>query len=161
MDEDSFSRFYRETARGLQGYIRRTCQDPALAEDILQDSYCRMLRTELPDMDPPRLKAYLYRTASSLLADHWRRLARERLYRTLSHPREAHSDTRPEGVGEAFDGLKPADRALLWLAYVEGFDHREIAQALRLRRGSVRVLLYRSRKRLLRALRPAAAGASS
>ena len=37
---------------------------------------------------------------------------------------------------------------LLWLAYVEGFDHREIALALRVNQKSVRVLLFRARKKL-------------
>jgi DNA-directed RNA polymerase specialized sigma24 family protein len=34
------------------------------------------------------------------------------------------------------------------LAYVEGFDHREIAAALQLRERSVKVLLFRARKKL-------------
>jgi RNA polymerase sigma-70 factor (ECF subfamily) len=39
---------------------------------------------------------------------------------------------------------------MLWLAYVEGADHREIAEALELRAGSIRVLLHRARKKLAR-----------
>jgi hypothetical protein len=41
--------------------------------------------------------------------------------------------------------LKPAERALLWLAYVEGFDHSEIAAA-GIRSKSIRVLLFRARQ---------------
>jgi RNA polymerase sigma-70 factor (ECF subfamily) len=47
-----------------------------------------------------------------------------------------------------FARLKPQEQSLLWLAYVEGFDHREIAIALQLRERSVRVLLFRARRRL-------------
>jgi RNA polymerase sigma-70 factor (ECF subfamily) len=36
----------------------------------------------------------------------------------------------------------------LWLAYFEGFDHGEIAAALGLREKSVRVLLFRARRKL-------------
>jgi RNA polymerase sigma-70 factor (ECF subfamily) len=36
----------------------------------------------------------------------------------------------------------------MWLAYVEGADHREIAAALGLRERSVRVLLHRARRKL-------------
>jgi DNA-directed RNA polymerase specialized sigma24 family protein len=34
------------------------------------------------------------------------------------------------------------------LAYVEGFDHREIADAAGVKEGSVKVLLFRARKAL-------------
>jgi len=36
----------------------------------------------------------------------------------------------------------------LWLAYVEGDTHEDIAAALHVRRGSVKVLLSRARARL-------------
>jgi RNA polymerase sigma-70 factor (ECF subfamily) len=41
----------------------------------------------------------------------------------------------------------------MWLAYVEGADHREIAAALGLRERSVRVLLHRARRKLATLLR--------
>jgi RNA polymerase sigma-70 factor (ECF subfamily) len=44
--------------------------------------------------------------------------------------------------------LKPRERALLWLAHVEGADHREIAAVLGVAEPSVRVLLFRARRRL-------------
>ena len=49
-------------------------------------------------------------------------------------------------LDRAFRELKPKQRLLLWLAYVEGFDHREIAAATGVREKSVRVLLSRARK---------------
>jgi RNA polymerase sigma-70 factor (ECF subfamily) len=51
-------------------------------------------------------------------------------------------------LGRLFGRLKPQQRALLWLAYVEGFDHGEIAAMLDLREGSVRVLLHRTRRKM-------------
>ena len=47
-----------------------------------------------------------------------------------------------------FHELKPQEQALLWLAYVEGFDHREISAILGVKSTSVRVLLIRARKKL-------------
>jgi RNA polymerase sigma-70 factor (ECF subfamily) len=51
-------------------------------------------------------------------------------------------------MGRLFRQLKPRERALLWMAYVEGFDHREIGAALQLGERSVRVLLFRARRKL-------------
>ena len=50
-----------------------------------------------------------------------------------------------DSVSREFAELKPRDRALLWLAYVEEHNHQEIASALGLARGSVKVLLSRAR----------------
>ena len=43
-------------------------------------------------------------------------------------------------------------RVLLWLAYVEGHSHAEIAAAVGVRRNSVKMLLSRARARLRRLL---------
>jgi RNA polymerase sigma-70 factor (ECF subfamily) len=150
MDEAAFRVFYSETAPTLWSYIRRASGDAALADDILQDAFYRFLRADLPVLEKPQMKAYLYRTASSLLADHWRKLKRERRWaletffgEKVIENRELDGDTR-----RAFEHLKPQDQMLLWLAYVEGFDHREIASGLQLAEKSVRVLLFRARKKL-------------
>ena len=47
-----------------------------------------------------------------------------------------------------FAQLTKRERALLWLAYVEGNSHAEIAVTLGLRRQSVKVLLFRAKRRL-------------
>ena len=56
-------------------------------------------------------------------------------------------------VGKAFDRLPPNQRMLVWLAYVEGYEHREIARQMGLGEKSVRVLLFRARHRLAGLLR--------
>jgi RNA polymerase sigma factor (sigma-70 family) len=55
-------------------------------------------------------------------------------------------------VIRALDRLKPRERSLLWLAYVQGFSHEEIAAQLGLRTGSVKALLFRARRRLVAVL---------
>jgi RNA polymerase sigma-70 factor (ECF subfamily) len=53
----------------------------------------------------------------------------------------------------AFDQLKPREREMLWLAYVEQYDHWEIAALTGLRQRSVRMLLFRARHKLARLVR--------
>jgi RNA polymerase sigma-70 factor (ECF subfamily) len=50
--------------------------------------------------------------------------------------------------------LKPRERELLWLAYVEGMSHAEIATATGLGAMSIRILLYRARQKASQLLRP-------
>ena len=57
----------------------------------------------------------------------------------------------PDSGGDVmhiFGKLKLQEQTLLWLAYVEGFDHKEIADALKIREKSVRVLLFRARRKM-------------
>ena len=65
---------------------------------------------------------------------------------------EDDPETRTD-VRRAFARLSTRERQLLWLAHVEGFDHREIARLTGLRAASVRVLLFRARRELASALR--------
>jgi RNA polymerase sigma-70 factor (ECF subfamily) len=150
MDEAAFTALYREMGPGLRSYIRKVSGDAALADDILQETFFRFLRAELPAMEKFQRKAYLYRTASSLLSDHWRRSKRERRWSLEGiFSGEAREDTERGGdMMSVFGRLKTQEQTLLWLAYVEGFDHREIAQVLELKEKSVRVLLFRARKKL-------------
>ena len=55
---------------------------------------------------------------------------------------------RASDLRRAMTHLKPRERALLWLAYAQGSSHKEIAQSLGLRTGSVKLLLFRARRRL-------------
>ena len=163
MEETAFRDFYMEIAPALQGYIRKTCGNAALAEDILQEAFYRFLRADLPEMDRPQKKAYLFKTATSLVIDHWRREKRERFWKNLWKPPDAKHDEHQGDALHALSELKPAERALLWLAYVEGFDHSEIASTLGLNEKSIRVLLFRARKRLAHILgrQPGNYGATS
>ena len=56
--------------------------------------------------------------------------------------------TKGKDMTDAFRELKPQQRSILWMAYVEEFNHREIAQASGVKEKSVKVLLFRARKAL-------------
>jgi RNA polymerase sigma-70 factor (ECF subfamily) len=165
VDRAAFQRFYDETASALRAYLRLACRDAALADDVLQDAYLRLLRRRLPELDGPQLKAYLYKTAHSALADHYR--GRQREARWQVAPWSMRSDEgadlgnavgledRAQGSLElpidvqlVFDALRPRQQRLLWLAYVEGFKHDEIAEVIGVNVGSVKVLLSRARTEL-------------
>ncbi|PYV27795.1 MAG: hypothetical protein DMG24_03755 [Acidobacteria bacterium] len=75
MDEDSFRVFYDRTARPLWSYLARLLGDTTAADDLLQETYYRFLRARLPEMDEAYRKNYLFRIATNLMRDHWRRAA--------------------------------------------------------------------------------------
>ncbi len=166
MDESAFNAFYQKTARLLWHYICRVGGDASLADDILQETYLRFLHAPKRKQDESLMKAYLYKIATHLIIDHWRRVKREQRWIVNTHSHEdakpALSLTHKDTAGTVILGrdmsrilleLKPLERSLLWLAYAEGSEHREIAVALGLKENSIRVLLYRARQKLARLLK--------
>ena len=170
MDEERFRTFYDRTARPLWCFLARITGDRSAADDLTQETYYRLLRTKLPEMGDAQLKSYLFRIASNLLRDNWRKLKREPVIISGDDAPEAVSPLAHPGqqlehrseIANAFLHLKPRERELLWLAYVEGSSHKEIGAASGLRENSIRPLLFRARQKLasvLRGTRTAAASA--
>jgi RNA polymerase sigma-70 factor, ECF subfamily len=155
MDSESFRRFYERSAPALRSYLRFSCRDRALADDLLQESFLRMLRLELPDLEEPELRSYLYKTARSVMVDHFRKADRDRRFAreaAVDDPPVTSDPELPLDLQRALGELKERDQQLLWLAYVEGFSHKEIAPLIEVNEKSVRVLLLRARERMAKVL---------
>jgi RNA polymerase sigma-70 factor (ECF subfamily) len=149
MDQTAFGDFYRRTSRSLWSYVYRVTGNAADAEDIVQEAFCRLLRGG-PDADEEQRRRYLFRIASNLVVDRWRRQKREHdvVRQHFSVAVASESSEHEEEVARTFARLTRSERALLWLAYVEGQSHNDIAVSLGLSRRSVKVLLFRARRRL-------------
>lgn len=148
-NEAEFSAFHQRTARALWAYVYRATGHAADTDDIVQDAFCRIVTADVAALDEESRRRYLFRIAGNLMTDRWRRGVREQTSHEqaerLASPQPSAGD--PD-VARTFASLKPRDRALLWLAYVEQETHEEIAGALGVARGSVKVLLSRARSRL-------------
>ena len=150
LDERAFAACYQHNSRALWSYVYRVTGRAADADDVVQDAFCRLFQADVGGLGDEELRRYVFRIASNLLADRWRRAAQEASWLDrLRGTTEAHVDPDyDDSVSREFATLKPRDRALLWLAYVEGNSHQDIADALGLARGSIKVLLSRARARL-------------
>lgn len=154
MNEARFEAFYRSTAGSLWSYLFRLTGNPATADDLLQKSFFRLLRANPVVESEEHLRRYLYRAATNLAFDHFREMKRERggqaMPATFS---DAMSRDLRHDMQRMFDELKPQERALLWLAHVEEANHEEIGAALGIKTKSVKVMLFRARKRLAAVLK--------
>ncbi len=159
MDNDGFAAFYERSARPLWAYLARVAGDPALADDLLQESYIRFLSADAPrhDLDGEvAARRYLFRIATNLLKDHWRRPRAASIEEISEEHFRAHdatpaADTRA-ALEPALSRMRPRERQLLWLAYAEGYSHREIASITGLASASIRLLLFRARRKAARLL---------
>jgi RNA polymerase sigma-70 factor (ECF subfamily) len=153
MDEEAFRGFYDRTARTLRAYLARVTGDAALADDLLQETYFRFLRARSDYEGEAHRRNALFRIATNLVYDSRRRARVAPPLVVVEHELadrrgEAVATERASDLRRAMSHLKPRERALLWLAYAQGSSHKEIAQSLGLRTGSVKLLLFRARRRL-------------
>ena len=161
MDEDTFRAFYDRTARPVWAYLARITGDRALADDLLQDTYYRFLRTDRAFETDSHRRNYLFRIATNLAHDRHRRghgavnvpVPAEHEAGALVDGHDVAADAeRRTDLARAMARLKPREREMLWLAYAHGSSHEEIAESLGLRKSSIKIMLFRARRRLAAAL---------
>jgi RNA polymerase sigma-70 factor (ECF subfamily) len=164
MDEDSFRLFYERTARPVWAYLSRMTGDARLADDLLQETYYRFLRSGSTHENETHRRNYLFRIATNLVHDERRKPRADRVEMTDgidavdARPGDhvvnvAERTVRRLDLARAMGRLKPRERRMLWLAYANGSSHQEIADALGLKRASIKLLLFRARRRLANLLR--------
>src|SRR5690606_3014740 len=151
--------------------------DRSAADDLLQDTYYRLLRANAPTETDAHRRHYLFRIATNLAAD---RARRQRTRPLMSDPAPARTGgaaaeaarrrrtgadaprardrigaasaeaalDRRMALDAALAQLRVRERAMIWLAYTQGASHEEIARMVGLRTSSVKPLLLRARRRL-------------
>ncbi len=162
MDEEAFRGFYDRNARGVWAYLSRVTGDRQMADDLLQEAFYRFLRaaSSAPadrfDSDAHRRNS-LYRIATNLATDARRRsftrpaasVTGDDVERLSALGTDAERST---DVNRAMSQLRPRDRAMLWMAYAEGASHDEIAGVIGVQRSSMKLLLFRARRRMAKLL---------
>lgn len=153
MEETAFRELYERTSQRLLAYLVRTSGDRALADDVFQDTWVRMLQSERVMPAGEEAASFLFAVATNLLRDMWRRKKKSVPWEEGEMSAGAITE-----FGDASDlrmtldimlaSISPQQRSLLWLAYVEGYSHRDIAAMLGLREKSVRVLIHRAKDRV-------------
>jgi RNA polymerase sigma-70 factor (ECF subfamily) len=152
---------YRSQSEALFRYLVRMTGDSDLADDVLQDTFCRLV--ERPPKTTENLRGWLFRVATNTLRDHARKRKRQAALVGQGASANSLADPPPapdrmvaihEGsiaVRRALDSLSIRDRTIL-LMREEGFRHREIAEAVGTTTGSVGTLIARALDRVKKEL---------
>jgi len=160
----------RRYERPVFNLIVRMVRDPALAEELAQDTFVRMFRG-LGTFDPSqKLSNWLFRIARNLTIDHLRlrRLdtvpwdsdtgARAPEERVVAGPDDDPGITLERAdLGAALDRalarLRPEYRQLITLRYQEDLSYEDIVEVTGLPLGTVKSFLHRARAEMARWLR--------
>lgn len=151
--EEAFDRLYHEHAPGLLGFLTYQTGDRALAEDIVADTFERVLSSRSGWRGQSGEKTWLYAIAMNRLRDLARRRGAESraLERVASAP-GADDDLTAVGdrdlLQRALQGLSEEERAVVALRFGADLSLREIAELLEERQSTVEGRLYRGLRRL-------------
>jgi RNA polymerase sigma-70 factor (ECF subfamily) len=160
--KDIWEKFYANQSRSFWFYIYKICDDEHMADDIFQESFVKFLKAKPDIANEKHMKVYLYRIAYHLIVDKKRRIKVEKKsFEEKSHTyeRDMHDGGQESGVllslemEKTFKKLKPKQRMLLWLAYVEGYSYAEIAKMTDTKENSLKVQLFRAREKLAEILK--------
>ena len=164
-DERLMQRVQRGEARALErlfdryrgplfGFLVRRSGDVEMAEDLLQESWLRVVRSR-ERFDPSRrFSTWLFQIANNLCRDHARRRAvrergRERVETEAApaQPSQAPLDLRIE-MKQRLERLPDPLREVLVLRYYHGLGERQIAEVVGAPAGTVKSRLHRAVRRL-------------
>lgn len=135
-DLDALERLYRELRIGVFAAAVAVVRDRALAEDVLQDTFVRVLEKASTYRPGTRARAWVLAIARNLAID---ALRRRREPARREPPVESWGD--PLGglvVTRALLALEPVEREIVALHALGGLTHAEIAVQLAMPAGTVR-----------------------
>ena len=158
---------FQENAARIFSFIYSKVGNRAVAEDLTSQVFLKAARWLAQDRSADSIRAWLYTTARSTIADHWREQSQHPqvplddldaiLFCGTDGPAEVRR-TR-ERARRILEALPDREGEVLRLRFLRGYTAIEIGQALGLTPGNVRVIQARALRRAATLLgEPAASG---
>ena len=154
-DEAELAAIYEARRGEVFGFLLRMTHDADEADDLVQETFIKLVREARAGRMPDDVRPWLYRVAANAAISRRRRFAT--FGRLIPRLVDRGEPERPEGevvrherdaeVRAALDRLQPEARAALLLA-AQGFSGHEIAETLRKTDGATRTLMCRARVQL-------------
>jgi len=142
-----FDALFRQYEQPICSYLARMTGDPARAQELTQETFIRAYRALARGERWDNPRAWLYRVASRLATDTYRR---RRLLQWLplseSDPALAPEVEDRVAVQAALDALPPKYRVPLLLYVYAGCSVAEVAETLGLSESAVKMRLSRARE---------------
>jgi RNA polymerase sigma-70 factor, ECF subfamily len=152
---EAFREIFERYRDPLYGFFRRRLENPARAEELMQDCFLALLRNVARYEPRAGFRSYLYGIAIHLVLAERRKSGRE--VQQAENFECAASGAEPDAalwVRRALEQLETTEREILMLREYEQLSYAEIAGILRLPVNTVRSRLFRARMALKEKLAP-------
>jgi len=129
-------------------FVLKNIKDEDKAKDIVQDTYVKFWEKK-DDVNPSKIKSYLFTTAYHTLIDVARREKKQGSFDEVKEEgyssSEGYSDLQ-EILHQAIDQLPEDQKAVILLRDYEGYAYNEIAEITKMTEAQVKVYIFRGRK---------------
>ena len=144
-----FQRMVEAAIPALRRYARALTRDSDIADDIVQDTLVRALRSEHL-FHGGDVRAWLYTILTNLNRNRLRSISRRPTLTPIKDGDAALTgpDTGSRDIARALDGLAEEQRAALLLVVLEGLTYREVAEVQGVPIGTVMSRLARARTQI-------------
>jgi RNA polymerase sigma-70 factor (ECF subfamily) len=145
---------FEEHRLQLSSFAYGMARDREAAEDLVQESFLRLVRELQAGRTPDNVKAWLFRVCSNLAVSRGRRITvAQRFLRVARSHDEPAADVeilRREANETLLAGLAtlPADARAALLMAAQGFSGREIAESIGRSETATRTMMFRAREKL-------------
>lgn len=158
-DQAAFEAFVHRYHVPIHQYVERMLKDTKKAEDVVQETFIRLLNQLKNKQVPSYPKAWLYRVASNLCKDYWRSAqyrsedtAKEEMPVTVD-PKSSvieiyeKQETRKE-IMSSLKHLSQPQQQIVLLRFYQDMKLKEIAEIMALPLGTVKSNLFHALKKL-------------
>jgi RNA polymerase sigma-70 factor (ECF subfamily) len=168
--EAAFRELVRRYERPLFSLLYRMVRDRALAEDLAQETFIKVLNGIKSYKPEFKFSSWIFKIANNAAIDHLRRKNLDTLSLdgspTAQTPEQMHATSLQLGdraasplqqvedrelgtaIERAIARLRPEYRSCIMLRHVEGYSYEEIAATLELPLGTVKTYIHRARNEL-------------
>ncbi|MCG1021785.1 RNA polymerase sigma factor [Sutcliffiella horikoshii] len=158
-DQAAFEAFVHRYHVAIHQYIERLLKDSKKAEDVVQETFIRLLKQLQNKQIPTYPKAWLYRVASNICKDYWRSAqyrsedtAKEEMPVTVDQQASVieiyeRQETRKE-ILNSLKNLSETQQQVVTLRFYQDMKLKEIAEILDLPLGTVKSNLFHALKKL-------------
>ena len=143
MTEEEMTRMIQQHSQMLLRLACTRLDNPADAEDAVQEAFLRLLSRAPSFADAEHEKRWLLRVTVNLCRDQLKGFWRKRT--AALEPDEPAPDPETLGVAEAIVALPEQYKAPIHLHYCEGYSVAEIGEILHLGQSAVKMRLKRGR----------------
>lgn len=154
---DALGELFARYQGPLLGFFTRLCGRTSTSEDLVQDTFLRVMRSKHTYRSDGRFRSWLYQVARSAHADHYRKRWRERPldddHDSMAQPgpgigERLEEDERHALVRAALQRLPEDKREVLVMARYQRLRYQEIGEILGCGENTVKVRVHRAMKAL-------------